>query len=44
MCYPYRKEDNIMIKTKEELTNKIKPLCERILFDKEKSNSILQQI
>lgn len=44
MCYPYCKEDNIMIKTKEELANKIKPLCERILFDKEKSNSILQQM
>ena len=33
-----------MIKTKEELANKIKPLCERILFDKEKSNNILQQM
>ena len=33
-----------MTKTKEELANKIKPLCERILFDKEKSNSILQQM
>lgn len=30
-----------MIKSKEELANKIKPLCERILFDKEKSNNIL---
>lgn len=33
-----------MIKTKEELANKIKLLCERILFDKEKSNNILQQM
>lgn len=33
-----------MLKTKEELANKIKPLCERILFDKEKSNNILQQM
>ena len=33
-----------MIKTKEELANKIKPLCERVLFDKEKLNSILQNI
>lgn len=30
-----------MIKTKEELANKIEPLCERVLFDKEKSNNIL---
>ena len=33
-----------MIKTKEELANKIKPLCEKILFDKEKSNNILQEM
>ena len=33
-----------MIKTKEELANKIKPLCEKVLFDKEKSNNILQEI
>lgn len=33
-----------MIKSKEELANKIKSLCERILFDKEKSNNILQQM
>ena len=33
-----------MIKSKEELANKIKPLCEKILFDKEKSNNILQEM
>ena len=33
-----------MIKTKEELANKIKPLCEKVLFDKEKSNNILQEM
>lgn len=33
-----------MIKTKEELTNKIKPLCEKVLFDKEKNNNILQEM
>ena len=30
-----------MIRTKEELANKIRPLCERVLFDKEKSNNTL---
>lgn len=33
-----------MIKTKEELANKIRPLCERVLFDKEKSNNTLQEM
>ena len=33
-----------MLKTKEELANKIKPLCEKVLFDKEKSNNILQEM
>ena len=33
-----------MIKSKEELANKIKPLCEKVLFDKEKSNNILQEM
>lgn len=33
-----------MIKTKEELANKIKPLCEKVLFDKEKNNNILQEM
>ena len=33
-----------MIKSKEELANKIKLLCEKVLFDKEKSNNILQEM
>lgn len=33
-----------MIKSKEELANKIKSLCEKVLFDKEKSNNILQEM
>lgn len=33
-----------MIKSKEKLANKIKPLCEKVLFDKEKSNNILQEM
>ena len=33
-----------MIKTKEELAKKIKPLCEKILFNKEKSNNILHNM
>lgn len=33
-----------MIKSKEELANKIKPLCEKVLFDKEKNNNILQEM
>ena len=33
-----------MIKSKEELANKIKPLCEKVLFDREKSNNILREM
>ena len=33
-----------MIKTKEELANKIKPLCEKVLFNKEKSNNVLHEM
>lgn len=33
-----------MIKTKDELASKIKPLCEKVLFDKEKVSSLLQEM
>ena len=33
-----------MIKTKEELAKKIKPLCEKVLFNKEKSNNVLHDM
>ena len=33
-----------MIKSKEELANKISPLCGRVLFDKEKANNVLNEM
>lgn len=33
-----------MIKTKDELATKIKPLCEKVLFDKEKVSNLLQEM
>lgn len=33
-----------MIKSKEELANKISPLCVKVLFDKEKANNVLNEM